>query len=146
MKRLLLACVLACSQRASYPVFPVEHRGIRQDVYDAWLDAGADTVTTYSLEYLPEKDLAETCGGLSVDGCSRRSNLSVYIKEGLSYRRRLVVLMHEVGHLTRPTRGHLKCMVSPGDDIMCRAGASDGSLPTARDAAFVKGLIDAGEP
>lgn len=76
--------------------------------------------------------------GNHIEGCAKVSACEIYISDDLSPERYQVVLLHELGHLLKGDGGHLDCGGDqPGDDIMCPAGASDGTEPTARDREFV---------
>lgn len=114
---------------------------IRDIVYEDWLEVGVETPYCYSLEYLEKSELIEACDGHISDGCSFRLSQRVYVRADLSEERQMVVMYHEVGHLAAVNEGHLECDSRPGDDIMCPSGASNGTVPTERDAAFVKGLL-----
>lgn len=122
---------------------PNNHSYIRDMVYEGWLDVNVETPNCYSIEFLELHELKETCGtDKNADGCSFKTSQRVYVNSDISYDRQMVVMYHEVGHISAVNRGHLKCNVRPGDDIMCPAGASNGTVPTIRDAMFVKGLYE----
>lgn len=144
---LVAALALGCVNQVR-PVDPTcqdNYPDIRDDVYDKWLEVGIETPTCYSLTFLQGVEFQAACQGHVADGCSLRYAKEIYVRSDLEYERQLVVILHEIGHLAAVSKGHLKCMVKPGDDIMCSSGAPNGSTPTLRDAAFVKGLLSGSE-
>lgn len=145
MNRIVALCLLAIgcagSVRPLSAGCPDNYSDIRDMAYEVWKDVGVETPNCYSLEFLPKNELTESCGRIRSDGCSYNVSQRIYIDYLLSVERQMIVLYHEVGHLVAVNEGHLTCSVKPGDDIMCPAGASLGTVPTLRDAAFVKGLL-----
>lgn len=137
MKRILPILMLvdcsAYNELELYVHYP--YTEIKKAAYEYWKDSGVETGSDYSLEFLVKDELETECGHLHIDGCRRTGE--VYMLSGLSAERQIVVLMHEVGHLTRGNPGHLECQDVPGDDIMCPAASSNGSMPTARDVKFI---------
>lgn len=135
-----LAVILLTGCASSGPVIcgPLErYSGVKLQAHEYWKDAGVETTTAYVLEYLTPEALEIECGLSHIDGCSHLESSEIYIKSGISPERQLVVLMHEVGHITKGKIGHLKCLDNPGDDIMCEAASKNGSRPTKRDVKFI---------
>jgi hypothetical protein len=137
MKYASFFLILACAGSINYVASVDKYADIKLDAHEGWLSAGVETTTSYSLEYLPEDKLDETCGHKGIDGCAKTNASAIYLKSGMNPQRQLVTLMHEVGHLTRGDGKHLKCLDKPGDNIMCEAAARNGSEPTKTDVKFI---------
>lgn len=81
-----------------------------------------------------------------IQGCARQAYDTILVVEDLEPDLRAQVILHEFGHLIRAKSGHLghttggqiPCLDTPGEDVMCPAGAWPGTQPTARDLAFVR--------
>ncbi len=144
-----VAMVLAgCSYDATY----VETAGtdaLRADASAVWASVGVSAPADYTVVQLDAGELMQACRASdpNVGACSFPG--VVLLRSGLDYAQALQNLIHELGHLMRGggaggelDHTHLPCPESaqgrPGPDVMCLTGAAPGTMPTARDVAFVR--------
>jgi hypothetical protein len=104
-----------------------------------WSDADVQAPPT-ELRLVRAAELAEACGRLGVQGCTRGG--VVWVSADASPERARRIAVHELGHVIREANGgsvsgHLRCLDVPGDDVMCASGGP--AAPTERDVAFVRG-------
>jgi hypothetical protein len=132
---------------------------LRQAAHEGWERAGLAAPDGYALHLLEPDALLDACNvdendlplGVAIGGCAFPG--VVLLDAAESPELQLLHLMHELGHLMRPhkrsdelDRRHLDCPEAhgaelAGDDVMCPTAAPVGTLPTARDAAFVRGEL-----
>ncbi len=122
---------------------------LKADAAAAWASVGVAAPAGYTLVLLDHAQLVEACPHIASEfgACSFPG---VVLLDGANdYAQQLQNLTHELGHLLRGpgSRGaldgrHLACPESDrgefGADVMCSTGAAPGTMPTARDAAFVR--------
>ncbi len=143
--RLTLVALLAlgCAGRdlSAYVQDTEETRAVRAYAADVWATAGVSTPKDYALGLLPVAELQDACevpsGDPLVHGCTFLDERVILLDEALAADGSI----HELGHLTRGTGGHLQCdKHGRGPDVMCPGGQSQPRVgPTARDIAFARG-------
>lgn len=152
---LLSLLSLACASETRY-VEPAgqDDADLRQAAASEWASVGVVAPGDYTLLFLDAETLAAACdidlGGMAPDaslgGCSDPG--VVLLNQDADFASQLAQLTHELGHQIHSRRGklihgHLDCGADAnrgaawGADVMCVTGAEPGTMPTARDAAFV---------
>lgn len=136
---LLSACGLDLS---AYDQDTAETRHFREVAAAAWADVGVEAPADYQLGLLPSDELTAACQG-EATGCTYQGARAILLDASLSPELLAKAIIHETGHLMGPG-GHLRCGKddSGASDIMCpRPGSRTPQTPTARDAAFVQGVL-----
>ena len=115
---------------------------LRAAAEDAWAAVGVEAPTDYELLFLDQETLADACHaempeGVTLGGCSFPG--VVLLPLGQDPELLVMKLTHELGHFMHGSdNAHLDCPeTSRGPDVMCLTGAEPGTLPTARDVAFI---------
>jgi hypothetical protein len=151
---LLSVLTLACGAPETRYVQPEgqDDGWLRDGAVTAWAEVGVQAPADYTLLFLDPAPLAKACNadvpkGATLHGCSFPG--VVLLSSESDPASQLMQLTHEVGHLLRGghdgenTPGHLDCPEAAGTrfyghDVMCLTGAEPGTMPTARDAQFVR--------
>ncbi len=156
MTRWLALAALALTACASETRY-VEPTGqddawLREAASDAWSTVGVAAPTDYALLFLPATELRAACEDPSpgLVGCSVPTANVVLLNGESDPDLQAQTLIHEVGHLLKGARAldhgrllHLDCPETLGNtvygqSVMCPTNAAPGTLPTERDAAFVR--------
>jgi hypothetical protein len=148
----LAALASGCAADATYMEAPGQDDAwLREAAADAWMAAGVQAPTDYTLLFLDPETLADACGvdaakltqGSQLGGCTPTEDV-ILVNADNTPEQQLTNVIHELGHLLRggDTR-HLDCGDAAdhgtefGGDVMCLSGSGPGGMPTARDATFV---------
>ncbi len=145
----LAALLFACAPETTRYVAPEgqDDGWLRDTAEGAWGQVGVETPADYTILFLGLGDLQDACedGNPGLAGCTDPVARAVLINVDNDPSLQARTIVHEVGHLIRGDKrlGHLDCPESeggklPGASVMCATGAPVGTMPTARDAAFVR--------
>lgn len=120
---------------------------LREAVAAQWAAAGVTVPADYPILFLDAETLLDACEAPRpkvgmIGGCNPHGSDAILIWEGADTDLQVSVAVHELGHVLRGDARHLDCPevgpeMAPGQDMMCVTRAPLGTLPTARDAAFV---------
>ncbi len=145
----LIALLLAaCATETRYvEAADQDDTWLRDGAAEAWAGVGIEA-PEYTLLFLDPGTLLDACNAEApevgtVGGCSFPG--VVLLNRDADPDLQLQNLTHELGHLMRPHRKadeldhrHLDCPEFNGADVMCATGAPVGTMPTVRDAVFVR--------
>jgi hypothetical protein len=152
MKRALLALVTllaACAGETRYVEgTDQDDAWLRDAAAENWAAVGVEAPVDYSVIYLDQETLLDACNvaapkqGGTIGGCAPEGAGAVLLWNGADPELQVSIVVHELGHMLRGGEAHLDCPETDGgrlsgNDMMCLTRAPLGSLPTARDAAFV---------